>query len=205
MARLPSEDEKMYPYKTKPTFSEIDMAILSIIDSSFVFTNKKPFTLFRGETSLQALESRIQDNNVANSQYLSCSLDIATATRFNNLRGVHQFDIIFIIVPGTSFFPIYELSASPFECEILISRFVNIIMEVKNVNKCVDYYGDPDISRLCATGNKIQYIFKIIPDTDVSHHGGSPYKKIYDLIVDYEYKNAPKSKKYWKKKVYNNK
>lgn len=195
------DSAQRYNYKTKPTFNELDVAVLTLLDSSFVFTNKKPFTLFRGETSLKALEDRIDNNDVINSQYLSCSLDIATATRFNMFRGVHQFDIIFIIVPGTSFFPIYEFSASPFECEILISRFVNIIMEVKNVNKCVDYYGDPDVSPDCSSGNKIQYIFKIIPDTDISQSGGvSPYKKIYDLIVDYEYKNSSKSKKHWKKK-----
>jgi len=201
MTGLTKEPYDMYNYNTNPEINQQDAETLLLLDSSFKYFNKTPITLFRGETSLAALENRIVDSKVINSQYLSTSLDVVNATSFNN----HNFDIVFMVVPGTSFFPIFEISASPYECEILFSRFIDIIMEVKT-DICVNDYGEP-IYTNCQNENKIQYIFKIIPENEVQiqRAGGkyrSPYKKIYDLIVNYEYKKSSKSKKqFWKNKM----
>lgn len=204
------------PPSIDKTADPLLISIINNIDKGFKCIIKSDIITFRGERSIEMLENRIiEDLHVKNDQLLSTSLDIRVANNFSMTPSNEGFIIMLVISANTYIIPAYNYSLSTPECEILLPRTSDIIL-IKKVDIMVDLYGNK-----CSTDgyyytddepyqcNKIKYIFKVIPV--VSHKstsvGGSkkitPYEKIYNQIINYEYNNSKSTKErnFWKSKM----
>lgn len=172
-------------------------------------------TVFRGETSVEAMLNRERGSYVANNQFLSCSLDIRIADNFSIIRDEIQniigkgFIIVINIPAGINIIPVYRYSSFEGECELLLPRTTNIVLLGK-LEKCVDIYGNARRSTECSIIDqeylsneecrfKITYIFTILStETALGKRKGLKHKSLnqqmYEQIIEHESKSKQKSK-----------